>query len=95
MTYDETNLITDIIYECNDEMTIFDGLWFNYDNAVVSVTGRVTQEFRYDHGDAFTPNEYQLISRHAELDTVTLSTEDGERDLTEEELNYIEKQIEL
>lgn len=94
MRFDTSILIEKIIDDLECEMTILNN-YYEFDDCVVKVVGRISQDFNYDNGDYFTPPSCDLYSRVADLDSIEVSCKDGTREMTAEELWYIIKQLEL
>lgn len=96
MIYDEIYLIDKIKDSLTGEMTVFDNTWFEFKDCVVSITGHVQQSFDFTYStDHFLLSGMELISRTAVFDEILISSEDGERVLTLEELYYFEKQLDI
>ena len=90
MVFDELYLVDKIKDSLTFEMTEFNNTWFEFDDTVVSITGRVQQTFGYVRDDYFT-KDYELLSRTADFDEILVSNKDGTRYLTIEEIYAIEK----
>jgi len=94
MKYDYKILLQDIIDESEGEYTrIMKD--FDYEDASVLVIGNVYQDFDYVKGDYWTPSWCDLASRTADMDSVTVHYDDEWHEFTKEELEELEKDLEL
>ncbi len=98
MIFDEITLKEQIIERLTDNTTFFqesnNNTEFEFDDCTVRVSGTVWSTHDCEKGDYYTPPSYDLISRSAELD-ITLFYEIGVYSMTFEEINAIEKLIEV
>lgn len=94
MKYDPSILIERIIDDLEAEMTIVNK-FYEFDDCTIEVVARISQDFNYDNGDYFTPPSCDLYSRVADIDSIKEYSEFGEREMTDEEIYYIQKQLEV
>jgi hypothetical protein len=97
MTYDEIYLSEKIKDALTDEMTIFDEMHFEFDDCIVSVTGRAQQVLKYEYSsDHHLLSGWELVSRTADFDEVVISYENADDYLmTSQELYALEKMIDV
>ena len=96
MTYSIYNLASSILEYYNNEFQVFKQTEFDFDNAVVSVTGMIGSEYGYDGGDwaNFVAPTLTLICRWANIDMVVVSYNDeSEHEFTIDELQELELKL--
>lgn len=93
--YDTLYLIDRIKEDLTGDVTAFTKTYYEFKNAVVSVTGTVYEDYEEIRGDVWTQPEYVLISRVADFEEIVLSMDDEDAHvLTLEEIYYIKKEVE-
>jgi len=93
--YDLYSLIDLLKYEFSDTFIAFKDYEFEFSDSIVSVTGSIQEDWKYIHGDYYTPPSATFLSRVADIDKAIVSYNDEHHyKLSKEDLYFIEKELE-